>query len=110
MRHAAINKMNNPFLCANLKRNIQSQISRLGHSQSDEISRQLRRNGASWSLKGNFTLHPCHLVCKTRKAACAVSAHFRFSSVGVKIAHSEIGVVRWTFQEQNSVCSDTTMA
>jgi hypothetical protein len=50
------------------------------------------------------------MVRKTSKAARAVSTHFRFSSIGVKIAHSEIGMVRWLFQQQNSICSDPAMA
>ena len=110
MRHAAIYEMNNLFLSANLKRNTQSQFGRLSHLQSDEISSQLRRNDASWSFKGNFAMGACHLVCKTREAAGAISAHFRFSSICIKVAHSEIDVVRRLFQEQNSVRSDTAVA
>src|SRR6266480_195378 len=100
MRHAAIYEMNDLFLIANLKRNTQSQIGRLSHLQSDEVSSQFRRNDASWSFKGNFSMGACHLVCKTREAASAISAHFRFSSVCIKVAHSEIGVVRRFFQQQ----------
>ena len=52
----------------------------------------------------------CHPVCKTREAARAIPAHFRFSSICIKVAHSEIGVVRRVFQQQNSVRSDTAVA
>src|SRR5882724_1019544 len=110
MRHAAIYEMNDLFLSANLKRNTQSQIGRLGHLQSDEVSSQLRRNDASWSFKGNFATGACHLVCETREAARAIPAHFRFSSICIKVTHSEIGVVRRVFQQQNSVRSDTAVA
>src|SRR5439155_21941180 len=110
MRHAAVNKMNDSLFRADVKRNIESQIGRFGHLQSDEISSQLRRNDASYRLKGDLAPGARHLVCKPRKATRAVSAHLRFSAVGIEIAHSKIRVVRWIFQQHNAISSDTAMA
>ena len=78
--------------------------------QSDDISGQLRRNDASWRLKGDLAPGARHLACKPRKATSAVSAHLRFPAIGIEVAHSEIRVVRWIFQQQNAICSDTAMA
>jgi len=69
MRHGRYYGNERSFSQRNLKRNTQSQIGRLGHLQSDEVSSQLRRNDASWSFKGNFATGACHLVCETREAA-----------------------------------------
>src|SRR4030095_12875027 len=110
MRHATVNEMNDSFLRADAKGNAWPQIGGLGHLQSHEVSGKLGRNDTSWCLKRNLTLGACRLVCKPRKAARAVPAHLRFSPIGVKVAHSEIGVVRSIFPPQNSVRSDTAVA
>src|SRR5438105_15888835 len=102
MRHATINEMNDSFFRADVKQNIESQIGRFGHLQSDEISGQLRRNDASWRLKGDLAPAARHLVSKPRKTTRAASAHLRFPAVGIAVAHSELRVVRWLFQQQNA--------
>src|SRR5438874_11012400 len=102
MRHAAVNKMNDSLFRADVKRNIESQIGRFGHLQSDEISGQLRRNDASWPLKGDPAPSARHLASKPRKATSAASAHIRFPAIGTEVAHSEIRAVLWIFQQPNS--------
>ena len=92
MRHAAIYEMNDLFSAADGKgtlnrKSVGSVICRVTRSPAN--SAEMTPAGVSKEIL------PCvrHPVCKTREAARAVPAHFRFSSIGVKVAHSKIGVV-----------------
>ena len=101
MRHAAIYEVNDLFFSANWKttlsrKSVGSVIRRVTRSPFN--SAEMTPAGVSKEI---FALGSADLVCKAREAARAVAAHFRFSAIGVEIAHPEIGVVCWIFEQQN---------
>jgi hypothetical protein len=91
-------------------RDVQSQISGLGHLQRHQVMSKLGPNYASRSFKRNLSLRAGDLIRKTREATRAVATHFRFAAIGVKITHPKIGTVGRLFEQQNSIGPDAAMA
>src|SRR6266487_6421144 len=92
------------------KRDVQSQISRLGHFQRHEIPNKPSRNDASRSFKRNCAFRPYDPVCKTCEATRAIATHFRFSAISIKVAHPKIRAVRRFFEQQNPIGADSPVA
>jgi len=109
VRHPAVDKMNGFGFACDLQRNIQPQIARRRHLQRHQFTVKLGRNHAGRSLKGNLPLRAGNFVCKSRKAARAVAAHFRFTAVAVKVAHPEVRPVSRFFEQQNSIGADAAV-
>ncbi len=110
MRHSAVDEMNGFVFIHAANRDVQSQVSRLGHLQRHQVMSKLGANYARRSFKRNRSLRARDLIRKTREAPRAVATHLRLAAIGVKITHPKIGAVGRFFEQQNSVGADAAMA
>ena len=81
----------------------------LAHLQGHQVALQFRADHAGGSFEGNFLKRTGGAVRESCETTRAVAAHLGLAAVGIVIAHPEIGAVRRTLEEEDTIRADAAM-